>query len=201
MATLRKHFLNQEQLESLTSPTRLAIVQRLEIDRQATARELAHRMDRQVTSLYHHLKQLQRVGLLTVMAQRKGARRPEAVYAMVADSLSSAKATKTSEGKEAYARAAARIADAGARAFSAAMGQEAPRFEGARRNAMARFYTLRATRNQLARLNELLDELDDTARSVGDDGEGIQLTILLSPFPSKIRGGVDGASGRRRTIA
>src|SRR6202042_755240 len=95
----KKHILDQSQLESLTSPIRLAIVQRLEVDKQATARELAHRMGRPVTSLYHHLKQMEDVGVLRVAAERKGARRPEAVYAMVADQLSSAQAVKTRQGR------------------------------------------------------------------------------------------------------
>src|SRR5580700_4097454 len=42
----KKHLLSQTQLASLTSPVRLAIVQRMEIDREATARELARRMGR-----------------------------------------------------------------------------------------------------------------------------------------------------------
>jgi predicted ArsR family transcriptional regulator len=176
------HYLTQEQLESLTSPVRLAIVQRLDVDRQATARELAQRMGRQVTAIYHHIRQLEDVGLLRVVAERKGARRPEAVYANVAGVLSSAKAVKTQRGRKTHGRAAARAADAGARAYSAAVAQGAPRFEGARRNAMVRYFVLRADGKKLARLNKLLQALEDEALQSSDDGEEIQLTILLSPL-------------------
>src|SRR5215468_4010976 len=96
--TPKKHHLSQVQLESLTSPARLAIAQRLEIDKQATARELAARLGRPVTALYHHLRQLEGIGLLRIVAERKGVRRPEAVYALVADELSSAEAVKTRRG-------------------------------------------------------------------------------------------------------
>lgn len=180
-----KHFLSQIQLESLTSPIRLAIVQRLEVDKEATARELARRMGRPATSLYHHLKQLEDVGVLRVVAERKGARRPEAVYAMVADYLSSAEAVKTEPGKKTYVRAATRVAEAGARAFSAAVAHGSPRFEGEQRNAFVRFYALRATREKLRRLNALLNELEDAATQSCEEGEEIQLTILLSPLPTK----------------
>jgi DNA-binding transcriptional ArsR family regulator len=180
-----KHFLTQAQLESLTSPVRLAIVQRLEVDRTATAGELARRMGRPVTSLYHHLKQLEEAGVLRVVEERQTARRPEAVYALVADYLSSAEAVKTPEGRRIYGRAAVRVADAGARAFTAAVAQDAPRFEGDRRNALVRFYTLRANTKTLARLNQLLDELDAAAVNSDEDGEEIQLTLLMSPMPSK----------------
>jgi predicted ArsR family transcriptional regulator len=180
-----KLFLTQSQLESLSSPIRLAIVQRLEIDRDATARELAHRMGRPVTSLYHHLKLLEEVGVLHVVSERKGVRRPEAVYAMVAVSLSSAKAVKTEQGKKTYSRAAARVADAGARAFAAAVAQGAPRFGGRQRNAMVRYFLLRASAEKIADLNRLLNEMEDLLAHSSDDGEEIQLTLLLSPLPSK----------------
>jgi len=181
----RKHFLTQIQLESLTSPIRLAIVQRLEVDREATARELARRMGRPVTSLYHHLKQLEEVGVLRIVGRRKGARRPEAVYAMVADYLSSAEAVKTPKGRKTYSRAAARVAEAGARAFSAAVARGRPRFDGDQRNAMVRYFVLRADRKKMARLNTLLNALEDAAAHSCEEGDEIQLTILLSALPSK----------------
>src|SRR5580658_227047 len=108
----KKHLLSQTQLASLTSPVRLAIVQRMEIDKEATARELARRMGRSATSIYHHLQQLEKVGVLHVVAERKGSGRPEAVYAMVGDYLSSAEAVKTPRGRKTYSRAATRVAEA-----------------------------------------------------------------------------------------
>ncbi|MGN6514497.1 MAG: winged helix-turn-helix domain-containing protein [Rhizomicrobium sp.] len=180
-----KHFLSQTQLKSLTSPIRLAIMQRLEVDKKATARELASRMGRPVTALYHHLKLLEDVGVLRVVAERRGTRRPEAVYAMVGDQLSSADAVKTRQGRETYARAAARVADAGSRAFRAAVARGNPKFNGEQRNAMVKYFILRADRKKLAHLNALLDELEAEATRSCEDGEEIQLTVLLSPLTSK----------------
>jgi predicted ArsR family transcriptional regulator len=185
----KPYFLSPAQLESLSSPMRLAIVQQLEIDREATARELAGRMGRPVTALYHHLQQLMDVGVLRIAAERKGARRPEAVYAMVAGQLSSAAAVKTRLGRKSYARAAARVADAGARAFAAAIDRGDCRFEDKQRNAAVKYYILRANREQLARLNALLRELDDAALQSCEYGEEIQLTILLAPLPPQDGGG------------
>ena len=181
----KKYLLNQAQLESLTSPMRLAIVQRLEIDREATAHELAERMGRPVTALYHHLNQLKDVGVLRIVERRKGSRRPALVYAMVAGELSTAEAVKTRHGRKTYGRAGARVADAGARAFAASVAHGAPSFEGKYRNAMVKYFILRADRKKLARLNELLRELEDAAAISSEDGEEIQLTILLSPRPPK----------------
>jgi predicted ArsR family transcriptional regulator len=179
-----KHAINQSQLESLTSPVRLAIIQRLDIDKAATAQELAQRMGRPVTSLYHHLKQLLEVRLLHVVEMRPGTRRPEAVYANVGR-LSSAKAVATPRGKRAYGKTGVRIADAGARAFSSAIARGDARLGGEERNTTARHYVLRANKAKLAEINELLDKLGDTAARSDETGEEIQVTILLSPLRPK----------------
>jgi DNA-binding transcriptional ArsR family regulator len=179
-----KHLLNQRQLESLTSPIRLAIIQRLDIDKEATVHELSQRMGRPVTSLYHHLKQLVDIGLLRVSGERKGIRRPEAVYANVGR-LSSGETIKTARGRKTYARAGTRIADAGARAFSAAVTHGQARFDGEHRNTAAKHYVLRADRKKLQELNKLLNDLGDEAARSCDEGEEIRLTILLSPMNPK----------------
>ncbi|MEC4593147.1 MULTISPECIES: winged helix-turn-helix domain-containing protein [Nitrospirillum] len=175
------HILTQPQLDCLTSPIRLAIIQRLEIDKQATAREIAQRMGRPVTSLYHHLKQMEEIGLLRVVGERRGARRPEAVYAMVADHLSSSSAVGTEEGRRTYARAALRVAEAGARAVSAAIEGGTPRFEGDQRTLAARFHVVRANAAKLARINRALNALEEALYQDCEVGEEILLTVLLAP--------------------
>ena len=181
----KKHLLSQNQLESLSSPIRLAIIQRLDIDKEATALELAQKMGRSVTSLYHHLKQLEEIGLLYISGERRGVRRPEAVYALAVGRLSSAEAVKTPQGRKSYGRAGVRIAHAGARAFSAAVSYGRPRFDGDHRNTAARHYVLLADKEKLAEINKLLTELGEAAARSCKDGEEIQLTILLSPLQAK----------------
>jgi DNA-binding transcriptional ArsR family regulator len=181
----QKHFLTEAQLESLNSPVRLAVIQRLEVDKQATVRELAHRMGKAATALYHHIKELEEVGLLRVVGEKQGTRRPEAVYAMVAPYLSSAEAVKTEKGREIYSRAGGRVADAAARAFSNAVLCKGSRFDGRYRNAAVRFYVLRADKKKLARLNQILQELEEIVCHCCEEGEEIQLSILLSPTGSK----------------
>jgi DNA-binding transcriptional ArsR family regulator len=183
-----KHFLTEAQLESLNSPIRLAIIQRLEVDKKATVRDLAHRMGRAATALYHHIRELEEVGLLRIAGERKGTRRPEAVYAMVAPYLSSAKAVKTEKGREIYSRSSGRVADAAARAFSSAVQHGDARFDGANRNAAIRFYVLRADKKKLARLNQILRALEEIACHSCEEGEEIQLSILLSPIGKKESG-------------
>ncbi|HEX4534479.1 MAG TPA: helix-turn-helix domain-containing protein [Rhizomicrobium sp.] len=181
----KKHVLSPSQLESLTSPVRLAIVQRLEIGREVTAREIAQRVGRPVTALYHHLKQLEDAGLVRVVGERKGPRRPEAVYALIADQLSSAEVVKTKSGRKILGRAATRVTDAGARAFSRAMTKMDPQFDGSQRNAMVRFFVLRANKTKLAQLNRIIDELHAAACEPSEDGQEIHLIWLLAPMAGK----------------
>jgi DNA-binding transcriptional ArsR family regulator len=180
-----KHFLTEAQLESLNSPVRLSIIQRLEVDKQSTVRELAQRMGKAATALYHHIKELEGVGLLRVVGEKKGTRRPETIYAIVAPYLSSAEAVKTEKGREIYARSSGRVADAAARAFSSAVQHGDARFDGSSRNAAIRFYILRADRKKLARLNQALQELEEIACHSCEEGEEIQLSVLLSPIGSR----------------
>lgn len=174
--------LSQDQLECLTMPMRLAIVQRLESDKAATARELAARMGRPATSLYHHLKQLEEIGLVRVVGERRGSRRPEAVYALVADDYTTVEAVKTEAGRKAYARSAMRIAEAAARAVSAAADADTSRFEGEDRNTRVRFFMLRADKAKLAQINKLIGELEVSLwEESSEEGEEIMFTVLMSP--------------------
>ena len=91
----------------------------------------------------------------------------------------------TAQGKKTYSRAASRVADAGARAFAAAVAHGAPRFDGQQRNAMVRYFVLRASAEKIAGLNNLLDEMENLLAQSSDGGEEIQLTLLLSPLPSR----------------
>ena len=181
---VRRHALTQDQLECLTMPLRLAIVQRLESDKEATARELAARMGRPTTSLYHHLKQLEEIGLVRIVGERKGPRRPEAIYALVADDYTTVEAVKTDAGRKTYARAATRVAEGAARALSAAVEAEKSRFQKRDRNTMVRFFMFRADGAKLAQINKLIGELEASLwEANSEDGEEMMFTVLMSPQP------------------
>ena len=180
--------LSVEQLEAIASPVRLAIVQRLDADGAATAKELAQRLGRPVTALYHHLELLQRCGLLRVVESRKGERRPEAVYACVSARLSSARAARSDSGRRTLAKTAARAAGATLRAFSTACERAAARLDGRRRNTVVRHFAVRADAARLERINALIDELDAVAGASGERGEDLLLTVVMAPLPTRPEG-------------
>lgn len=184
--------LTASQLGTLASSARLAIVQRLDIDGAATARELAQRLGRPPTALYHHLDQLEQAGLIHVVERRSTGRRPEAVYAVVSPQLSSADALRTPRGRRNLVKVATSAVGASLRAFAAAASQAAARFEGPQRNCTVRHLAIRADDARLARINALINELEQAGLQASDDtqdGKNLLLTVLLAEVPAKPKAG------------
>ncbi|QNH19171.1 Helix-turn-helix domain protein [Xanthomonas sp. GW] len=176
--------LTPDQLGAMASSPRLAILQRLDIDGQATARELGERLGRPVTALYHHLERLESAGLVQVVERRSTGRRPEAVYAVVARQLSSADALRTPGGRRNLIKVASSAVGASLRAFAGAATQAAARFEGSQRNCAVRHLSFRADAAQLARINTLIGELEQASLQGGEaaeDGQPLLLTVVLAP--------------------
>lgn len=172
----------------MASSPRLAILQRLDIDGQATARELGERLGRPVTALYHHLERLEEAGLVQVVERRSTSRRPEAVYAVVSRQLSSADALRTPEGRRNLIKVASSAVSAGLRTFAAAAGQAAARFEGSQRNCAVRHLSFRADDARLARINALIGELEQASLQGGEeaeDGQPMVLTVVLATVLDK----------------
>jgi DNA-binding transcriptional ArsR family regulator len=177
--------LTAAQLGTMASSVRLAIVQRLDIDGQATARELAERLGRPVTALYHHLERLEEAGLVRVVERRSTGRRPEAVYAVISRRLSSADAVRTPHGRRNLIKVASSAIGASLRAFAAATAQAATRFEGTQRNCAVRHLVFRADRTQLSRINALIDELEEAGLQTSERGEDMLLTVVLAAAPTR----------------
>lgn len=180
--------LTAAQLGTLASSTRLAIIQRLDVDGEASAREIAGRLGRPVTALYHHLDQLEKSGLIRVVELRSTGRRPEAVYAAVSRQMSSADAVRTRSGRKNLIKVASSALAASLRAFAAVASQAATRFEGPQRNCAVRHLTFRADDARLARINGLISELEEAALHAGEGGENMLLTVLLAEVPGKRKG-------------
>jgi DNA-binding transcriptional ArsR family regulator len=76
--------LTGRQTGLLVSPARLEILEALEVLDRASARELAAHLGRPPGAVYHHVRTLTQGGLIVEVAVRRGARRPEVLYALAA---------------------------------------------------------------------------------------------------------------------
>jgi DNA-binding transcriptional ArsR family regulator len=68
----------------LASPLRAEIIGRLQTEGPLSIRELAAHLSRPASGLYHHVRLLEKSGLLAERERRKSGRREEAVYMLTA---------------------------------------------------------------------------------------------------------------------
>jgi predicted ArsR family transcriptional regulator len=171
----------------MASPARMAILQRLDAEGPASIRELAERLGRPATALYHHLAHLQKHDLVRITEHRDTGRRPEAVYAAASAHLSSRDAVRTASGRRSLVRVAKRVVAATLRAFGSAATHAAARFEGPHRNCVVRHLAFRADEERLARINALIEELEAAGLDGAAQGDALLLTVLMAPAPRKPR--------------
>jgi len=129
--------LNRRQTRLLLSPARLEILQAFAGIGRASARELAAQLRRPPGAIYHHLRMLEQAGLIVEVERRSGTRRPEAVYAPVAERLAVAAGSADRDRQarrtlHAVLRQAGRDVDA---AFERGTARLQGRFQGAQMSA------------------------------------------------------------------
>jgi len=147
-----------------------------------SAREMAANLKRPVSGLYHHIAALEAVGLLDVHAMRPSARRPEKVYALVANRLSSRAASRTKAGRAALARTSRHILGATARNIVSALATNDAVTEGPTRNTSVRHIRVRLTNAAIAQLNERLDDLIHlTLAETNARGRPLLVTFAIAP--------------------
>ena len=168
-----KLLLNRRQTRLLLSPARLEIVEAFAALERASARELAAHLRRPPGAVYHHVRMLEQAGLIAEVGQRRGPRRPEAIYAPVAERLavqagSSADADRQAvRTLRAVLRQAGRDVEAGLRRGPATLKG---RFHGIQLSAAL---TPRDVRRVLALLGQIDAVLRRAKRTGSERGEEI----------------------------
>jgi DNA-binding transcriptional ArsR family regulator len=151
--------LNRRQTGLLVSPARLEILQAFAGLRRASARELAAQLRRPPGAVYHHLRRLEQAGLIAEVERRAGTRRPEAVYAPVAERLAVAAGASPHGDRQAQQtlravlRQAARDVDA---AFEGGAARLQGRFHGVQLSAALKPRDVKRALGLLARIEAML---------------------------------------------
>lgn len=178
--------LSPAQLRAMASTSRAEIISALAQHGSQSARDLAAYLGRPVSGLYHHIDLLERAGLLRQIATRATSRRPEKVYALASEQLSSRSAVQSRAGRSALAKVARRFLIASARSVADALNADAGVTEGPSRDTAVRRIQVRLDRRALAQFNSELDRLlERTQANSGARGKGIELTIGLAPASRK----------------
>lgn len=168
-------------LEAVASPARLELLSALG-DGPSTTRELAHRLGRSRQSLYYHLGQLERAGLVAV--EEPGGGRGERRFRLRSDRLAVAARRGSGAERSAATRAIQAILRLTGREAAAALEDPETRFDGPLRELVGFRGKARLDRAQLRRANELVDELEALLRSAKGGSEDLPLyalTLVLTP--------------------
>jgi predicted ArsR family transcriptional regulator len=178
--------LDPAQLRLMSFGPRRDIIALLANDPELSARQMAARLGRKVTSLYRHLELLLAAGLIREAGVRAGPKRPEALYALASRLYQAAPETfETADGRAAFARAATRYAAAAARRLTAAVESGEARVLEANANAGYYSVDLQLDHAGLVAFNERLRSFLASVRElrVRSDAadEQVTLTILVSP--------------------
>lgn len=150
----------KDQLRVMASAIRLDIIDRLAARGPMSVRELAQSTGKKVTPIYHHLKQLKTVGLVRKNTHESGTLgRPAAIYETVGAVMRMARAPLKSSNRAAVAKIGRIAAGQAAKDFSRGFQSPHWHIQGAARNHWMFRSINSPSRERLAKINELFDEL------------------------------------------
>src|SRR5215470_14801865 len=104
---IRTRRATPEQMRALASPIRIEMIGLFQSYGPMAIRELAERLSRPADGLYHHVRQLLRVGILRLEQTRRVGKRDEAEYELTAERVGHQEPPKSPSMKKALADSAA----------------------------------------------------------------------------------------------
>jgi len=172
----------RSQIEAMTLPIRHDIGDRLAAMGPMSVRDLARVLGRKQTAIYHHLKVLEKLGLVRSRPAENKPGRPALIYETVAPLMRMARAARKPENRKALGRAGRTVAMQAARDYARGFEQPHWAFEGAERNHWFFRVFSAPSPKRLARINALFDELAELIWTPDPNpGEAITVMWLLAP--------------------
>lgn len=178
--------LRPDQIRAVSSPIRQEIVDTLAGLGPTGARELARALDRMPTSIYHHLTQLERVGLVKTVRTDGTRGRPALLYTTVAPRMRLARAARDRRNWKPLGRAGVSAAKQAGRAYAEGFGAGHWSIEGPARNHWFFRVVASPSRARLQRINALLDRLAELAWTPDPaPGPPISIAWFLAPLAAR----------------
>jgi DNA-binding transcriptional ArsR family regulator len=178
-----------EQIRAMSSPIRHEIGDRLAALGPVTVKDLADALGKKPTAIYHHLRQLEAVGLVKATRQAGERGRPAVVYATIAPRMRLARAPRKAVNRGPMARAGIAAATQAGRDYAQGFAQLHWAIEGAGRNHWFFRVSTAPSPARLERINRLLDELAELVWTP-DPHPGPPMSIAW--FLSPVRGARKG---------
>jgi DNA-binding transcriptional ArsR family regulator len=171
-------------MAALASPQRLELIGLfVDADRLSIA-DMAARVGRPATSLYHHVAVLEEAGVVKRAGTRPKGKRFETLYELTRPIVD-----VDVDDKDTLRRAMTAALRMAERDFAEAIERDDVVTEGPERQLQGYRVHVRASGDVLARLNERLQAVEDLFRELatqdtdpGPDDEFVSLTVLLAPL-------------------
>lgn len=165
----------------------------------STVGELARHLGRVPETLYYHVRNLVRVGLVIEKEQRPSARRAEMVYALPGPILRIDSENRSAQWIAGLERVVSTTVRDALRDQGAALRDPATVRAGKWREVRFTYTSVRLRKRPLARLNGMLEELAEFLRSEHERGEGrfYSVTTLVAPKRAALEEGERILESRR----
>jgi predicted ArsR family transcriptional regulator len=172
------------QIEAVAHPARQEIIDRLVAVGPMSVREIADTLGRNVTTLYHHLKVLEELGLIKVSSAAAGDRgRPYVVYRAIAPRVRLLRAAMDPKFRGPISKWARVVGAQAAKEYVAGLSHPSAKHVGAERNEYITRFVMAPSRARLARINELLEEVAELAWTQDPDpGPPLSIGWFISPL-------------------
>lgn len=174
-----------DQLLAIAEPTRLQIVSIMEDTKEASVSQIAEQLGRPHDSLYHHVRHLERVGLLIKVGMEKSARRPYAIYGLPGRRIRVNPENTAPRYRAALKKAARGVFRLAERLADAAFDATESSLVGTLANMRIQQLTVNLSTSDFKKVNEHLKEIDKLFLSCRTPGKGKRLyTITYSLTPT-----------------
>jgi predicted transcriptional regulator len=176
----------QEQLDALTSPVRMEVVESLETFGPMTVARLAERMERPADSLYYHMRKLERVGIVVETERKRSGRRHEAVYRLVSARIAVALDPASKRSVDSVVKLVSALLRRADREFRGAAQRGDIQYAAACRAALGRRTRAYLTQDALAEVERRLESLEkfvrkQSAKKRGRPFSWMTLMVPLAP--------------------
>lgn len=187
MAASRRAISDRHQLRALASPVRQELVDLLARTGPTSAAELGALIGRPADGLYYHLRELQRVGLISPAGSRKRGRRREAIFRSAYREPSLVHDPSPQGNSPAVTTIIGSMLRLGARDFRKAVGLPRVRTHGPYRELWGLRVTGWLTPDEIVEVNRRIVSLQNAVARPRSRGKLYAITILLTPLEHRAR--------------